>query len=304
MLVLIITLLWLAVTLLILSITLLILIISLLWLTVSLLILSITLLILTISLLWLAVALLLAIALILIIARLLLAIACLLLAIACLLLAIICLLLRLCVACLLLRLCVACLLLRLTIVCLLCRIGYLLLVSCLPLCVACLLLCESRLLRRGCLLLRLSIACLLLRVTRLSVILNRTIHQIPVKGCIAVVVRRRNTVHPGNLALIRLPCQHEVIESCKEVCEYENDQNCNAGTVSKQRSDLAEGCPRCQKRNDYEHKARTVCDGSGKPAGGCACRIILFQLESCRKAGGINESATHKDQIESPIAEG
>ena len=288
MLVLIITLLWLAVTLLILSITLLILIISLLWLTVSLLILSITLLILTISLLWLAVALLLAIALILIIARLLLAIACLLLAI----------------ICLLLRLCVACLLLRLTIVCLLCRIGYLLLVSCLPLCVACLLLCESRLLRRGCLLLRLSIACLLLRVTRLSVILNRTIHQIPVKGCIAVVVRRRNTVHPGNLALIRLPCQHEVIESCKEVCEYENDQNCNAGTVSKQRSDLAEGCPRCQKRNDYEHKARTVCDGSGKPAGGCACRIILFQLESCRKAGGINESATHKDQIESPIAEG
>ena len=265
---LVIALLRLTVTLLILSITLLILIISLLRLTVSLLILSITLLILTISLLWLAVALLLAIALILIIARLL-------LAIACLLLAIICLLLQLCVTCLLLRLCVACLLLRLAIVCLLCRIGYLL-----------------------------RIACLLLRVTRLSVILNRTIHQIAVKGCIAVVVRRRNTIHPGNLALIRLPCQHEVIESCKEVCEYENDQNCNAGTVSKQRADLAEGCPRCQKRNDYEHKARTVCDGSGKPAGGCACRIILFQLESCRKAGGINESATHKDQIESPITEG
>ena len=261
---------------------LLVLIITLLWLAVTLLILSITLLILIISLLRLTVSLLilsitlliltisllwLAIALILIIA--------LLLAIACLLLAIICLLLRLCVACLLLRLCVARLLLRL--------------------CVACLLLCESRLLRIG---------CLLLRVTRLSVILNRTIHQIAVKWRIAVVVRRRNTVHPGNLALIRLPCQHEVIKSRKEMCEYENDQNCNAGTVSKQRADLAEGCPRCQKRNDYEHKARTVCDGSGKPAGGCACRIILFQLESCRKAGGINESATHKDQIESPITEG
>ena len=279
LLVLIITLLWLAVTLLILSITLLILIISLLRLTVSLLILSITLLILTISLLWLAIALILIIAL--------------LLAIACLLLAIICLLLRLCVACLLLRLCVARLLLRLCVACLLLRLCVARLL--LRLCVACLLLCESRLLRIG---------CLLLRVTRLSVILNRTIHQIAVKWRIAVVVRRRNTVHPGNLALIRLPCQHEVIKSRKEMCEYENDQNCNAGTVSKQRADLAEGCPRCQKRNDYEHKARTVCDGSGKPAGGCACRIILFQLESCRKAGGINESATHKDQIESPITEG